>query len=246
MKLSKIVLAIMLISLVTVSCKKTTEGAKEDLKDAVENAEKNVDKAVDKAAEAAADAEAAAAEVAEEVVEAAEDIQDAANEVVKAAGIKVNYPKDTKLQNQVSNSMLAMAKSNPNVEKMFNSAYGYAVFPKITKGGLIVGGAGGHGLVFVDNKVIGSATLLQATLGAQIGGQQYSEYIFFETKAAMEHFKNNKFKFAGAASAVALDKAVSDNIDYQEGVAVYTFSNKGAMAEAAVGTQKFKYKAGIK
>ena len=246
MKLSKIVLAIMLIGLVTVSCKKTTEGAKEDLKDAVENAEKNVDKAVDKAADAAADAEAAAVAAAEEVADAAEDIQDAANNVVKAAGIKVNYPKDTKLQNEVNNSMLAMAKGNPNVEKMFNSAYGYAVFPKITKGGLIVGGAGGHGLVFVDNKVIGSATLMQATLGAQVGGQQYSEYVFFENKAAMQRFKNNKFKFAGAASAVALDKAVSDNIDYQDGVAVYTFSNKGAMAEAAVGTQKFKYKAGVK
>jgi len=180
------------------------------------------------------------------VQEAAEDLQDAANEVVKSAGIKVNYPKDIKLQNQVNNSMLMMAKENPSVGKMFDSAYGYVVFPKITKGGLVIGGAGGKGLVFENNKVIGSATLMQATIGAQAGGQQYAEYIFFENKEAMKKFKNNKFKFAGEASAVAIDNTVSENIDYQDGVAVYTHANKGLMAEAALGTQKFKYKAGIK
>ncbi len=239
MKLLRLFLAIAIISSVAVSCKKTTEGAKEDLKDAVEKAEKNVEEAVD-AAEKAAD------EVVDEVVEAAEDIQDAANDVVKAAGFTVSYPKSVKLQNEVNNSMLLMSKQNPHVGKMFDSAYGYAIFPKITKGGLVIGGAGGKGLVFVDNKVIGSATLMQATIGAQAGGQQYAEYILFENKTAMEHFKNNKLKFAGEASAVALDKAVSDNIDYQEGVAVYTYANKGLMAEASLGTQKFKYKPGIK
>ena len=228
MKLLKVFLAIVIISSIAISCKKSTSEAKEDLKEAVE-------KAADVTEEAA-----------EEVVEAAEEVQDAANEVVESAGIKVDYPKDTKLQNEVNNSMLLMTKQNPNVGKMFDSAYGYAVFPKITKGGLVVGGAGGKGLVFVDNKVIGSATLMQATLGAQAGGQQYAEYIFFENKAAIDRFKNNKFKFAGEASAVAIDKAVSDNIDYQEGVAIYTHANKGLMAEAALGTQKFKYKPGIK
>ncbi len=246
MKLLRLFLAMAIISSVAISCKKTTEGAKEDLKNAVEKAEKNVDKAVDAAADAAADAADAALDAADEVAEATEDIQEAASDVVKAAGFTVNYPKDTKLQNDVNNSMLLMAKQNPNVGKMFDSAYGYAVFPKITKGGLVIGGAGGKGLVFVNNKVIGSASLMQATIGAQAGGQQYSEYILFENKAAMERFKNNKFKFAGEASAVALDKAVSENIDYQEGVAVYTHANKGLMAEASLGTQKFKYKAGIK
>ena len=227
MKLLKSVLVVVFVFLIAVSCKKTSEEAKEDLKDAVESAEKVVD------------------EAAEEVQEAAEEVQEAVNDVVKSAGVKVYYPKDTKLQNQVTNSMLVMAKTNPNVGKMFDSAYGYAVFPKITKGGLVVGGAGGKGLVFKNNKVIGLSKLIQVTIGAQIGGQQYSEYIFFENKTAFENFKNNKFKFAGGASAVALDKAVSNNIDYKDGVAVYTYSNKGAMAEAAVGTQKFKYKDGI-
>lgn len=228
MNLFKGLIVIAILSLFTISCKKTPERAKEDLKDAVENAETVVDESV------------------ENIKDATEDVQDAANDVVKAAGIKVNYPKDIELQNKVNNSILLIAKENPNIEKMFNSAYGYAVFPKITKGGLIIGGAGGHGLVFAENKVIGSATLMQATIGAQIGGQQYSEYIFFENKDALNRFKNKKFKFSGGISAVAIDNAVSENINYHDGVAVYTYSNKGLMAEAAIGTQKFKYKDGIK
>lgn len=246
MKLLRLFLAIAIISSVAISCKKTTEGAKEDLKDAVEKTEESIDKAVDAAEDAADAAEDAAEKVAEEVVEGAEEIQEAASELVEAAGFTVSYPKDVKLQNEVNNSMLLMSKNNPKVGKMFESAYGYVVFPKITKGGLVVGGAGGKGLVFVNDIVIGSATLMQATIGAQAGGQQYAEYILFENKAAMDRFKNNKFKFAGEASAVAIDKAVSDNIDYQEGVAVYTHANKGLMAEASLGTQKFKYKPGIK
>ncbi len=246
MKLLRLLLVIAVVGTVTFSCKSDKEKAKDDLKEAVEKAEKSVDEAADKVAKEAEEAKEAVEEAAEATAEAVEDVQEAANDVVKSVGIKVNYPKDVELQNEVNNSILAMGKANPNVGKMFTNAYGYAVFPKITKGAFVVGGAGGKGLVFEKNKVIGSSTLMQATIGAQVGGQQYAEYIFFENKAALNRFKNNKFKFAGEISAVALDKAMSDNIDYQDGVAVYTYSNKGVMAELAVGTQKFKYSAGIK
>ncbi|NOQ91317.1 MAG: hypothetical protein GQ552_01215 [Flavobacteriaceae bacterium] len=231
MKFLKGLLVIALISIITVSCNETKKGVEKDLKEAVEATE-----------EVASDAVEATEEVVSDAVEA---IEEAVVDVLSWSDIPVVYPKDIKLQNQVNDSRLMMAKENPNVGKMYNNAYGYVVFPKITKGGLIVGGAGGHGLVFEKNTVIGASTLMQATIGAQIGGQQYAEYIFFEDKAALDRFTNNKFKFASEISAVALDKAVSGNVDYQDGVAVYTHSNKGLMAEAALGTQKFKYKGGI-
>ncbi len=231
MKLLKGLLVIALISIITVSCNETKKGAEKDLKEAVEATEEAIGDAVEATEEAVGDA-----------VEATEE---AVEDVVNWVDVQVVYPKDTKLQKHVFETKAVMAKGNPNVGKIFGSTYGYAIFPKITKGGLIVGGAGGHGLVFVGNTVVGSATLMQATLGAQAGGQQYAEFILFEDKAAMDRFRNNKFKFAGELSAVAWDKAVSENINYQNGVAVYTYSNKGLMAEASLGTQKFKYKDGI-
>lgn len=229
MKLVKNILAILLVSIIAFSCKSDKKEA-----ETVEEVVVATDEQMTEDSNGV-----------EELDESESVDTETDMEAVKSNEISVIYPKDTKLQDQVKSSMSMMAKENPNVRKMYNSAYGYVVFPKITKGGLIVGGAGGHGLVFEKNTVIGSSTLMQATLGAQIGGQQYAEYIFFENKAALDRFTNNKFKLAGGISAVALDKAVSGNIDYQDGVAVYTHANKGLMAEATLGTQKFKYKDGI-
>jgi hypothetical protein len=39
----------------------------------------------------------------------------------------------------------------------FKSAYGYAVFPTIGKGGLVVGAAGGKGRAYVGGKHVGNA-----------------------------------------------------------------------------------------
>jgi len=239
MKLLKSLLAIAIVSLIAISCNETKKGAEKDLKEAVEATEDAAESVAETAEDVAESVEETAKEVADDVTEAAES-------VVNWADAEVVYPRDPKLQKQVTETKAVMAKHNSNVNKMFSSAYGSAIFPKITKGGLVVGGAGGKGLVFEGNTVIGESTLMQATVGAQIGGQQYSEFILFENKAALDHFKNKKFKFAGEISAVAWDKAVSDNVDYQNGVAVYTYSNKGLMAEVSAGTQKFKYKGGIK
>ena len=250
MKLLKSLLAIAIVSLIAVSCNDTKKGAEKDLKEAVEATKEVADEAVEATKEAAESVAETAEDVAESVEETAkevaDDVAEAAESVVNWADSEVVYPRDTELQKDVIKTKAVMAKNNPNVNKIFGSAYGYAIFPKITKGAFVVGGAGGKGLVFEGNTVIGESTLMQATIGAQIGGQQYSEFILFENKAALDRFINKKFKFAGEMSAVAWDKAVSDNVDYQNGVAVYTYSNKGLMAEVAAGTQKFKYKGGIK
>jgi gas vesicle protein len=243
-------LAIAIISLIAVSCDDTKKGAKKDLDQAVEATKDAADDVVEATKDAAESVEATANDVTEGVEETAQevadDVQEVADKVVSWVEAPVVYPKDVKLQNDVIATKKIMSKANPRVGGFFGKAYGYAIFPKITKGAFVVGGAGGKGLVFEQGTVIGESTLMQATIGAQVGGQQYSEFILFENKAALDRFINKKFKFAGEISAVAWDKADSHNIDYQNGVAVYTYSNKGLMAEVSVGTQKFKYKGGIK
>src|SRR4030095_13470386 len=72
--------------------------------------------------------------------------------------------------------------------EFFNKAYGYAVFPTIGKGGFVVGGARGKGRVYEQGKYIGDTTMTQVTAGFQLGGQAYSEIIFFESKAALDQF----------------------------------------------------------
>jgi gas vesicle protein len=250
MKFIKGLLAIAIISLIEVSCNDTKKGAKKDLDHAVEATKDAANDAVDATKDAAESVKETAKDVAESVEDTAkdvvDDVKDAAADVKKWIDREVIYPKDVKLQKETIAIKKVMSKANPRVGDFFGKAYGYAIFPKIIKGAFVVGGAGGKGLVFENHVVIGESTLMQATIGAQIGGQEYSEFILFKDKAALDRFKNKKFKFAGEISAVAWDKADSKNIDYQNGVAVYTYSNKGLMAEVSVGAQKFKYHHGIK
>ena len=128
------------------------------------------------------------------------------------------------------------------MSKLFSTSYGYAVFPKINKAGLVVGGSGGQGAVYEQGKSIGTAKAAQVTVGAQIGAQAYREVIFFENKDVLDRFKENKVEFSAEISAVAVKSGVSKNAKYTNGVAIFTDDLGGLMAEASVGGQKFTYK----
>jgi lipid-binding SYLF domain-containing protein len=158
----------------------------------------------------------------------------------------INGQDDNKNKNLLSESKKAKSeflKADSGMNKLFTSSYGYAIFPKIGKGGFIVGGSGGNGTVFKQGKEIGTARMDQVTVGAQVGGQTFREVIFFEDKNALDKFEGNKVEFSGQLSAVAVKSGASKNAKYTEGVAVFTQSTGGLMAEASIGGQKFTYKA---
>ena len=241
---------LMLVGALIFACKSEKKDASEAVDDAVEAVSDAADEtadAVEEAAEATGEAvEEAAEDAADAAEEAGEAVEDAVDEATSAKkSLVVYYPRDTKLANETEEAIKELYKSNPTIQQHFYDAYGFAVYPKITKGGLGVGGAGGKGLVFENYKVIGGASLAQATIGLQAGGQQYMEVIFFEDKAALDRFKAGKIKFSGQASAVALKDGASVDVDYQDGVAVFTKAKGGLMAEASLGGQKFKYKDGV-
>jgi lipid-binding SYLF domain-containing protein len=106
-----------------------------------------------------------------------------------------------------------------------------------------VGGASGNGIVYEKGKIVGKANMSQVTLGFQFGGQAYRELVFFESKAALDRFKENKVEFSAQASAVAATKGASANAKYTDGIMIYTQQKGGLMYEASVGGQKFKYTA---
>jgi len=132
-------------------------------------------------------------------------------------------------------------RADPGMDSFFNNAYGYAVFPKITKAGIGIGGAGGDGTVFQAGNSIGSSSMTQLTVGLQLGGQTYREAIFFKDKAALDNFKQGNFEVAAGLSAVAVKSGASKTADYNHGVAIFTMEEGGLMFEASVGGQKFSY-----
>jgi lipid-binding SYLF domain-containing protein len=132
-------------------------------------------------------------------------------------------------------------KVDPQVEAFAKKGYGYAFFPEITKGGFVVGGARGQGVVYEKGQQIGYAELTQMSVGFQAGLQDYSQLIVFENQAAMEKFKRNEIDFGANASAIVADKGAAMGAQFVDGVAVFVRPMKGAMAEVSLAGQQIAY-----
>jgi lipid-binding SYLF domain-containing protein len=134
-----------------------------------------------------------------------------------------------------------MDRANPGVEALARRGYGYAVFPEVVKAGLGFGGAYGQGVVYEQGQHVGYVDLMAASVGLQLGGQTYSELIVFEDKAALDRFKEGRLDFTADASAIILMTGTAVTARFVHGVAVIVQPLTGAMAEAAIGGQQFRY-----
>jgi lipid-binding SYLF domain-containing protein len=146
--------------------------------------------------------------------------------------------------------------------QFFGKSYGYAVLPTIGKGGIGIGGAYGKGRVYARGAYVGDTSMAQLTVGFQLGGQAYSQIIFFEDKRAFDEFTSGNFEFGAQASAVAITAGAQAQAGtsgtgagasggqhdattaggYQKGMATFTVAKGGLMYEASIGGQKFSYK----
>ena len=143
----------------------------------------------------------------------------------------------------------------------FDKSHGYAVFPTIAKGGMGIGGAHGAGRVYEKGKYIGDTSMTQLTIGLQLGGQAFSQIIFFQDERAFREFTGGNFEFGAQASAVAITAGAqaaatttgssagasggkhdaTTKGSYYKGMAVFTVAKGGLMYEATIGGQKFSY-----
>lgn len=157
---------------------------------------------------------------------------------------------------------ITLFKNAGESASFFNNSYGYAVFPTIGKGGLVVGGAHGSGHVYRHGHYVGDTTVNQVSVGFQAGGQAYSQIIFFQNKDAFDAFTNGSFEFGADVNAVAITASAGGSVgtsgasgnasggmkdaktagSYYKGMAVFTIVKGGAMYQAVVAGQKFSYK----
>ncbi len=161
---------------------------------------------------------------------------------------------------------IAVFKQSGSTKPFFKNSYGYAVFPTVGKGGFVVGGAYGNGQVYKKSKltgkskVTGTVELAKISIGLQLGGQAFSEIIFFQDKRAYNDFTSGSFEFdasavvitAGAQAKVGTEGATASasagpatgdyaRINYLKGMAVFVHTKGGLMYEATIGGQKFTF-----
>ncbi|BCV30114.1 lipid-binding SYLF domain-containing protein [Shewanella algae] len=165
--------------------------------------------------------------------------------------------------NDSYSSAIATFKQASETHKFFDSAYGYAIFPTVGKGGLGIGAAYGKGRVYRGGVYTGESSMTQVSIGFQIGGQAYSEIIFFKDEQAYRDFTSGSFEFGAQASAVAINAGANAQAGttgnsagagqsggsqaakaaYINGMAVFTAAKGGLMVEAALAGQSFTFEA---
>jgi lipid-binding SYLF domain-containing protein len=157
---------------------------------------------------------------------------------------------------------IALFKNAGQSATFFTKSYGYAVFPTIGKGGLVVGAAHGSGHVYAHRTYVGDTSMTQVSIGFQAGGQAYSEIIFFEDQRAFDEFTSGSFEFSADAGAIVITADASGSAgtsgttgsasggkkdaatagSFHKGMVVFTIAKGGLMYQATIGGQKFSYK----
>lgn len=157
---------------------------------------------------------------------------------------------------------IASFRQIPQVAPYFDSAYGYAVWRTIGRGGIGIGGATGLGQVYVNGQVKGFSRLIDISIGFQLGGQAYRQIIFFQNEAAYNDFTQGNFEFDAQASAVAVTASAQASSgtqgsqatagatgtgtaaaggNYQAGMRIFTMATGGLMYQATIAGQKYSF-----
>ena len=148
------------------------------------------------------------------------------------------------------------------IADMFESAYGYALFPTIGKAGFVVGGAYGEGRVYEQGNYVGDTKMLQGSIGFQLGGTGFSQVVFFQDQRAFAEFVSGNFEFGAEAQATVLTAGATAKVNtagnsatasgtknnaaigttgYNKGMATFTITKGGLMYEASLSGQSFSF-----
>jgi lipid-binding SYLF domain-containing protein len=151
--------------------------------------------------------------------------------------------KKQKIDAMAQETLDTLFSEKPQAKKLYDSAYGYAVFDNL-KLSLMISGGGGVG-VAVDRSSGARTYMKMGTAGINIGlgGQKYQIVFFFETKKLFDDFVEKGWQADASANAVAGKAGANAEATFIDGMAFYQLSEAGLMLQADIaGTKYWKSK----
>lgn len=150
-------------------------------------------------------------------------------------------PDQRALEARADATVQTFVARNADFGTMLDDAAGYAVFPQVAEGGFIVGGAQSVGVVYERGRPVGYVELREGSLGAQIGGQTYSQIVVFQTEAALDRLRAGNFDLGAGASVTAIQSGLVAQTRFENGVAIFVDDEAGLMAGATVSGQNLSF-----
>lgn len=118
--------------------------------------------------------------------------------------------------------------------RLSKTARGILVFPKILKAGLVIGGQGGEGVLFVGGKPTRYYKIGSVSWGLQAGGQTYSYALFLMTDKAIAYLdRHDGWSIGSGPSVVVMDEGAAKSTTsttLRDDVYAFPFGQSGLMA----------------
>lgn len=136
-----------------------------------------------------------------------------------------------------------LLQAYPATAPMIQNARGVLYMPLMTEAGIGLGGAYGQGALRINDATVDYYSATQASVGFQIGAQQYAHVLIFQTPESLSNFRNNPGWVAEAGAYYALPAGGqamgADTISVQQPVVAMIFGQSGLMAGATIAGTKY-------
>jgi len=135
-------------------------------------------------------------------------------------------------------------EENKSADAFLVKSKAFLVFPSVKEAGFFVGGKYGEGVLRIGRTTKGYYSMTAASIGMQMGAQEYAMIIAFTSDAAL-----NKFLLADEEWETEVDGkiAVAEwnskeelDIDYKDPMVAFIFDSKGLMGSFSMEGTKFE------
>ncbi|WKZ56226.1 MAG: lipid-binding SYLF domain-containing protein [Bdellovibrionota bacterium] len=138
------------------------------------------------------------------------------------------------MEEKARQALTELYASTPSAKVLADKAKGVLVFPEITKGGFIVGGQYGEGVLFKNGKASGYYNTASASFGMQAGLQKFGYALIFMSDSDLKYLsKSEGWEIGVGPSITIVDKGLAGSMSSttaREGVYAFFFEQRGLMA----------------
>ena len=143
------------------------------------------------------------------------------------------------MESAVNETLSRLYSTVPGSREMVNRAAGVLVFPAVVGGSFVVGAEHGKGALRVGGQTTNYYSTTGASVGFQAGGQSRSVIYVFNTRDALQKFRNSNGWTADADATVAIGNVGAngrvDTHTVQQPIASFVLTNVGLEAGVSVG-----------
>lgn len=108
---------------------------------------------------------------------------------LSACGNPVGTINGPRLDARVDAARDYLRQNYPGLGELFRNAHGILYMPLVSEAGFFVGGAYGQGALRINDATVDFYSATRASVGLQIGAQQYAHALFFMTEQALADFR---------------------------------------------------------